>query len=113
MTQEDAEELLGAKLTPGWRVHEIRRAGDLAGFVIQRGSEIHVWRKPQFTGRWFFPGDLRRVLKGVLGEHGEVTTAVRAINEVGQEFVRRVGFVKVGEANGAFLYRLGDLKHAA
>ncbi len=112
MTQDEAERLLCFKVEPGWTFVPIRRAGELAGFVMQQGPEVHVHRLPAFTGRWFTRQDVERVLLPILKTHGEVTTKVRADNLTGQKFVTRLGFVRVGEGPGVHLFRATRLNHA-
>lgn len=111
MNRDQAESLLGFPLDDGWTLHEVRR-GKLAGFVLQKGSEVHAWRMPQFTGRWFTRGDVRRILLPILAEFGVLTTKVRQGNETGYRFVTRLGFVPVGSEGGNVLYEARSLNHA-
>lgn len=112
MRQPDAEALTGWVFTPGWEFTEIKRGGELAGFVMARGNEVHVYRLPAFDGRWFVRGDIERVLTPLIKEHGCVVTKVRASNRVGQRFCGRIGFVKTGADGDVITMKLERLNHA-
>lgn len=112
MTQPEAEALLGYQVTPGWTFHEIKRSGELAGFVMQKGSEVHVKRLPEFDGRWGTRQDVERVMGGVIAEHGKATTMVRKSNLIGHRFVQRIGFVPVLDDGSVIHYECERLKHA-
>lgn len=92
MTQSEAEQLLGFQVTPGWLFHEIKRGGVVAGFVMQQGPELHVWRKPDFVGRWLMRGDIDRILTDTIAEYGKATSKTKADNKAGQTFLKRMGF---------------------
>lgn len=112
MTQDEAEKLTGLQFTPGWVFHEIKRGGVLAGFVMQSGPEVHVFRLPEFTGRWFTRQDVENTIGKVIAEHGKATTKVRKQNLTGHRFVRRVGFVPVADDGSVIHYECERLKHA-
>lgn len=112
MTQQEAERLLGFSVGDGWTFTAVNRGGELAGFVMQRGAEVHAYRLPSFNGRWFTRQDVERVLLPILKTHGEVTTKVRADNTTGRKFVTRLGFVKVGDSSDVHIFRATRFNHA-
>jgi ribosomal protein S18 acetylase RimI-like enzyme len=112
MTQDEAEALCGLRFGPGWTFYEVRRAGKLAGFVMERDGEMHAWRSPAFTGRWLTRADVQTLLGGVINRYGCATTRVPASNETGQRFVERLGFERMGEHAGVVTYKAVRLQHA-
>lgn len=112
MNQAQAERLLGFSIEPGWTFATIERGGELAAFVMHKGSEVHVHTVAGFAGRWLTRQDVERVLLPILKTYGEVTTKVSADNLTGQRFVERLGFVRVGEAPGVHLFRATRFNHA-
>jgi hypothetical protein len=112
MTQDEAQALLGYQIEPGWTVHEVRRAGALAGFILQKGCEVHAWRSPLYRGCWLSSRVLQRVLEPIVREFGAATTKVRAHNATGHASVQRLGFEQTGEQGGCVLYAGRRFKHA-
>ncbi len=112
MTQEEAESLLGFRLTDGWIFHEVKRFGELAGFVMQKGAEVHCFRKPEFMGRWGTRHTVENILKPVIDKHGHAITMVRKDNLQGHTFVQRLGFHATGETDKTVIYKAERLKHA-
>lgn len=112
MTQEDAEKLLGYRITPGWFFHEIRRGGEIAGFVMQKGPELHVWRKPDFVGRWLMRGEIDRILTDTISQYGKATSKTKADNKTGQKFLKRMGFVEVSDNGQIIEFECERPKHA-
>ena len=112
MTQEDAEKLTGMKFTPGWFFHEIKRHESLAGFVMQQGNEVHVFRLSEFDGRWFTRQDVERVMAPILSQYGEVVTKVRKTNQTGRAFCERIGFKPVAEDDHVIHYKAERFNHA-
>ena len=104
--------MTGMKFTPGWNFHDIKRQGELAGFVMQKASEVHVFRLPQFGGRWFTRQDVERVMAPILKEHGSVTTKVRKTNKTGQAFCERIGFKPMAEDDYVIHYEAERFNHA-
>ena len=112
MTQDDAELLTGYKFTPGWEFIDIKRNGELSGFVMKQGNELHVFRVPKYSGRWFYRNDLENIFNPVLREFGEVVTKVRKSNEGGMKFCKRIGFEVVGSDENVINMRLTRIQHA-
>lgn len=112
MTQEEAEEISGYKFTDGWEFVEIKREGELSGFVMKQGNELHVFRLPKFNGRWFVRRDIEAVFAPILREFGEAVTKVRESNKVGLAFCKRVGFEVVGCDDQIVTMKLKRMNHA-
>ena len=112
MTQQEAEQLLGYQLTPGWFFHAIRRGDELAGFVMQKGSELHVWRKPDFVGRWLMRGEIDRILTATIAEYGKATSKTKADNQTGQTFLKRMGFEEVSNNGQIIEFECKRPRHA-
>jgi hypothetical protein len=110
--QEDAEQMIGAKLAGCWDVVEVKRAGKRVGFFIVCGNEIHCFRVDDAKGRWITRQDLERLTKPVFKKFGALTTRVRKENEQGHTFVQRLGFVPVGDDAATIHYECKRLKHA-
>lgn len=112
MTQEEAEQLCGMKFAPGWAFHPIKRSGQVAGFVMTLGAEIHVFRLPEYAGRWFTRQDVEKTIGQVIAQHGKATTKVRQDNQTGHRFVQRIGFVPVKDDGSVIHYECERLNHA-
>lgn len=113
MTAQQAAQFLGWPSFPdGWEFIEITRAGQLSGFVMVQGCEIHAYRLPEFAGRWFFKADLNRVRDALIKTHGHASTKVRIENATGHRFVKRIGFKETHTDETVVHYRLERLNHA-
>lgn len=75
-------------------------------------NEIHVYRLPEFEGKWFVRGDIERVISPLVEKFGCVYTKVRASNQTGQRFCKRIGFVGVGVDGENITMKLERLNHA-
>lgn len=112
MRQLDAEDLSGLAFTPGWEFDEIVRDGKRAGFVMHMGNEVHVFRQPEFTGRWLCAGDIARIFTPLMQQHGYLTTKVRSSNANGQRLCARFGFVKTHDDGEVVIMKMERLNHA-
>lgn len=113
MNAAQAAELLGVDEFPsGWTFTPVHRRGELAGFFCTQGPEIHCWRRPEFSGSWLTRQAIEGILRPLIEKHGRAITTVRQNNTQGHAFVRRVGFRRIGEADGLTLYELKEIKHA-
>lgn len=112
MNKEEAEALLGFQITDGWTFHEIKRCGELAGFVMQKGPEIHCYRRPEFEGRWGTKHTITNIVQPVIDQYGYTTTMVRKDNLQGHRFVQRLGFHATGETEKTVTYKAERLNHA-
>ena len=112
MTQQEAEQLAGIKFAPGWSFLPVVRSGELAGFVMTLGPEIHCFRLPAFAGRWLSRDVLESTVGHAIKEHGKATTKVRKSNLIGHGFVQRIGFVPVLDDGSVIHYECERLKHA-
>lgn len=77
-----------------FEVVPLSNKGRLVGAILRNGPEIHVSVDPSLKGQWM-TRDVLRYLKSVVDEHGYATTG--ANTKDGEEFVKRLGFVKEGE----------------
>jgi len=113
MTPELAAEMMGMRNFPeGWSFEEIRRNGQLAGWVSIKGAEVHCFRVDDFAGKWLTRQDVARILGPVMKKYGHVLTKVRRQNLCGHEFVKRLGFVPATDDGAHIHYRAERLKHA-
>jgi hypothetical protein len=79
---------------------------------MKQGNELHVFRLPEFNGRWFCRNDIENVFSPVLREYGEAVTKVRASNDGGIAFCKRVGFEVVGCDDQIVTMKLKRIRHA-
>lgn len=94
------------------RLHDFRFFDCNGAVVMVRGPEIHVAAPKELRGRWLTRANIRKVLGGIVSEHGFALSAVEHDNENGRVFVQRMGFEAVGVTpNGRTLYRL-EPRHA-
>lgn len=112
MTQQEAEQLLGFEVSPGWVFHEIKRGGVLAGFVMQLGAELHVFRLPEFRGRWLMREEIERILGDTVAAYGKATTKTTKQNTTGQRFIQRLGFTQVADDGQVIHYECERPQHA-
>lgn len=85
-------------------VHDVTVDGKDAGAVVVIGPEIHACVLPFAFGRWFGKR-AAAILAGVIAQHGYTTTTVAAGNEIGDAFVRRLGFSLVHADDSVRTYR--------
>ena len=110
---EQAAQYLGwATFPAGWGLIEIMREGQLSGFVLVKGHEVHAFRLPEYIGRWGTRKDMQRVLQPLINQYGLVTTKVMQANKNGHRFVQRIGFKPTGQDSTAVHYTLKRLLHA-
>lgn len=78
-------------------------SGKVIGGVMLKGNEIHVGlgERIKTSARRY----IRECLNRTLDKYGFALTSVQAQNSVGLRFCQRLGFTKVGEANGTILLR--------
>lgn len=112
MNQAEAEALSGYQFTPGWEFHDIKREGQLSGFVMTKDNEVHVFRLPAFNGRWFVRGDIDRVLEPLVRQFGCVVTKVMNQNKAGRRFCKRIGFVETSVDGDVVNMKLERWNHA-
>lgn len=113
MDRADAARLLNVVEFPeGWEFIEVHRAGQLAGFIARKASEMHMWRRPEFKGRWITAKEIERAGAPVIAKYGHICTVVPAANGVGRAFVTRLGFHETHRDGGMIYYRTERLRHA-
>lgn len=113
MNQTDAARMMGVPaFPPGWDFHEIHRGGMLAGFFCTKGNEIHAFRLPEFEGRWLTRQAIEAVIRPLLDQFGELTTAVRVSNLQGHQFVQRLGFARSHDDGQNVYYKTRKVNHA-
>jgi hypothetical protein len=78
--------------------------GKTVGAILRNGPELHACIKPEGFKRWF-----RKEAKGILEEtiarHGYAMTRVMEGNEIGDAFVKRLGFVEWRRETGVIFYK--------
>lgn len=86
-----------------WEVTPLYDRGELIGGVLSKDNELHVGcgERPRTSTRRY----IKETLNQTIDKYGFAITSVQAQNSVGLRFCERLGFVKVGEANGAVLLR--------
>lgn len=112
MDKKEAHSLLGFKVGEEWSFVEVKRKGELAGFVMVADNEIHCWRKPEYQGTWLTKHTIQQIIQPLIEEHGSVITKVRNENTTGHKFVTRLGFEKVLKDDYCTHYRIERLNHA-
>jgi hypothetical protein len=70
-------------------IHPVKVRGEVAGAIVQIGSEIHCCIMAQYCRRWVNKSTLH-LINGIIDQYGEVTT--KATTQQGIEFVERGGF---------------------
>lgn len=86
-----------------WDIVPLTESGRVIGGVLIKGNEIHVGYgvKPKASIR----GYIKKILGGVIKEHGYAVTQVQAENLAGLRFCERLGFVKLSAYDGRILLR--------
>jgi GNAT superfamily N-acetyltransferase len=91
------------KYIEDWNKTPVFVEDEVAGVLLNKGSETHACiLKPYFgrwIGKWFF-GYLSDILK----REGYITTTVMSNRKAGHSFVKRLGFVKTHETDGVVHY---------
>lgn len=101
----------GLNLPRDWIYKAVVRNGVIAGFFCHKGNEIHCFRKPEFTGYWITRHDLDELTKPLFEQFGRIRTKCPESNEIGQKFVKRLGFKQSGRLPGFILYETKRLNH--
>lgn len=113
MDRYDAARMMGINEFPdGWEFIEVRRAGKASGFICRNGPEMHMWRHPDFKGRWITAKEIARAGKPVLAEYGFIKTSVEVWNNEGNIFVKRLGFSETHIKDGSIYYKTSKLTHS-
>ena len=113
LTRSQAAELMGvAEFPDGWDFTPVYRKGRLAGFFCTQAAEIHCFRLESFRGSWLTRQDIERLTIPLFAEFGCVLTKVRTENLQGHSFVKRLGFLPVGEDLASIHYKAERLNHA-
>ena len=88
----------------------ILEGGKIIGAVMQNGNEIHVGfsQKPKTSHR----GDLRRIMKPLLEQYGEIKTGVRNDNQKGLAICKRLGFVENRRDEAGIHLICKEMRHA-
>ena len=92
------------RLLAGAELHRITVENKPCGLLVVKSHEIHACVAPEAFGRWLGKKALR-VLDAVIERHGYATTAVTAGNSIGDQFVRRLGFIPCEETPTVIHYR--------
>lgn len=95
--------------TQGFKFHTV----GIEGAVMINGAEIHYARLPEYKGRCLTKTKIREHIKPILDEYGYAFTMVRKENKIGDIFVRRIGFKKIGEQDTLNLYVLEESKYVS
>lgn len=80
-----------------WDVKAFCRGEDAVGMLMVKGSELHVAVIPEVRGKWLSRRLIREVLSPLIRSHGEAVTTVMPENEVGNDFIKRLGFDDSGD----------------
>lgn len=83
-----------AAATAHWKVYPVNLAGQCYGAVMVNGPEIHACVQAHARRRWV-NRRLLGVLRDVVKHNGLAVTSATTVE--GEQFVRRLGFVKEGE----------------
>jgi N-dimethylarginine dimethylaminohydrolase len=92
-----------AEAVKDYDIVPMTESGKVIGGVMLKGNEIHVGlgERIKASARRY----IRECLNRTLDKYGFALTSVQAQNSVGLHFCQRLGFTKVGEANGTILLR--------
>lgn len=92
-----------AEAVKDYDIVPMTESGKVIGGVMLKGNEIHVGlgERIKASARRY----IRECLNRTLDNYGFALTSVQAQNSVGLRFCQRLGFTKVGEANGTILLR--------
>ena len=90
-----------------WTLNPIEKDGRLAAVVMVKDNEVHVASAEEYRGKWLSRKVIKDMLGKILDEHGCAVTSVSYGNELGRDFVERLGFVPV-----CVSYKLEKLRHA-
>lgn len=93
-----------AQALEGWQIIDDRGA-----YIFRNGPLFHV--ESFNDGRWCSRRVLRETLGDAIARYGYAETTVRTHHEPGHALARRLGFVKIEEANGITRYRLFESPH--
>lgn len=77
-----------------WRVDAFHDGEKAVGMLMTKGPELHVAVLPEVRGKWLSRRLIREVIGPLIERHGEARTDVADGNEIGREFVARLGFEK-------------------
>ena len=92
-----------AEAVKDYDILPLTESGKVVGGVMAKGNELHIGIGTQFkaSARRY----IREYFNRTLDKYGFALTSVQAQNSVGLHFCQRLGFTKVGEANGTILLR--------
>jgi len=93
-----------AKAVADWEVVPVHVSGEVAGAVMIKGHEIHACILESYKSKWISKKLYKMIFVDRLNEFGKLTTSVSTACEQGMEFVKRCGFVCIGENNGVARY---------
>ena len=88
----------------GAEIHDVSIDGIPVGAIVVIGPEIHACIKQEGWGRWLNKKALH-ILGEVIKTHGFATTTVTAGNQVGDRFVKRMGFHLIETTDTCWKYR--------
>ncbi len=113
MAGDEAARMMGHDQLPvGWDVFPIMRCGEISGFFLFNGDEMHAWRRPEYSGRWITAREIALAGSDIMRKYGHIKTSVAEGNEVGIKFVTRLGFTETHRGNGLIYYISRKLNHA-
>lgn len=87
-----------------WSCEPVFVRGELCGAILHKGPDIHACIKPEGFRLWVRKAHFG-LLQGIIDRYGYAQTSVRKGNEVGDRFVRRLGFEPIAEIAGNVIYR--------
>ena len=80
-----------------WNIVPVIERGEIIGAFAIKGNELHVGSKrPSASTRRV----LREVFRGIIAEHGAVSTTVMEDNVRGYDMCLRAGFTEVSRGEG-------------
>ena len=80
------------KALSSWDVKAFCQGDEAVGMLMVKGSELHVAVLPEVRGKWLSRRLIREVISPIIRAHGEARTSVRPDNEIGKDFIKRLGF---------------------
>lgn len=102
----DLEVLEASRQAPGWELVEYRPEGELEGFVLLAGTEMHCHF---FEGMPLKRKQMRAFLEPIFARHGHLTTRVAHDDIANQRLNRVFGFEKTWSDDQYHYYQMSEL----
>ena len=82
------------------------------GAICVKDNEIHCAYEEGYQGRWLNKSEIQRALLPILDKYGHVVTFISIYDEISQQFVERLGFLRTGSYNDYYNYILTESRYA-